>query len=76
MRDLHRISEEGKGKEGHIGLARLVEEHVDLDALLAIAAGAAVPPAPAQPAPELPLPRPRVRVAVAKDVAFGHSYSE
>lgn len=75
-RDLHRIDEDGKGKDEHAGLVRLVEEQVDMDALLEIAAGAAVPPAPLQLLPEPAPPPPRIRLAVARDVAFGHSYSE
>jgi cobyrinic acid a,c-diamide synthase len=53
------------------GLATLVEEHVDLDALLA--AGATERRAAASPAPP---PRPRVRIGIAHDEAFCFYYAD
>jgi cobyrinic acid a,c-diamide synthase len=58
-------------------LARTVEEHVDLDALLRIAA---IPGGP-QAAPEhdlfaLPAVQPRARIAVARDAAFTFHYQD
>jgi len=58
-------------------LARTVEEHVDVDALLLIAAQPGGP----QAAPEhdlfaLPPVRPRARIAVARDAAFTFHYQD
>lgn len=77
MGDLHRISEDGKAiKEGNMGLVRMVEDHVDIDALLDIAGTATVPLPAAQLAPQPATAHPRIRLGVAKDIAFGHCYSE
>ena len=58
-----------------------MEEHVDIDALLEIAASACVPPAPDSVAAaavprSVPDATPRVRIGVARDAAFGLCYSE
>ncbi len=77
MRELRRISEDATAtKDCRSGLVRLVEDQVDIDALLAIAATAAVPPPPAHLAVQPTPSQPRVRLGVAKDVAFGHCYAE
>ncbi|KAK9845805.1 hypothetical protein WJX81_002848 [Elliptochloris bilobata] len=70
-------------------LAGMAEEHIDLDALLAIAATARPPPPPPPgedaeaEAPAVGLPaavevgeRARVRIGVARDAAFGFYYAE
>ncbi len=77
MRELRRISEDATAtKDCRSSMVRLVEDQVDIDALLAIAATAAVPPPPAHLAVQRAPTQAQVRLAVAKDVAFGHCYTE
>jgi cobyrinic acid a,c-diamide synthase len=52
-----------------------VENSVDLDRLLAIAASAAPPPDAALPAAKMPAGR-RLRVGIARDAAFGFYYAD
>jgi len=54
----------------------MVEEHIDIDALLDIAGTATVPLPTTQLAPQPATAHPRIRLGVAKDIAFGHCYSE
>ncbi len=50
-------------------LAALAQAHIDLDALIALAA-----PMAASTAPPVPLPPPGQRIALARDVAFSFAY--
>ncbi|MDF2999719.1 MAG: cobyrinic acid a,c-diamide synthase [Xanthobacteraceae bacterium] len=50
-------------------LAALAQAHIDLDALIALAA-----PIAASAAPPVPLPPPGQRIALARDVAFSFAY--
>ena len=55
-------------------LGSLIAAHVNLEALLELAATASPPAAPLE-APPLQLSHPRVRIAVARDAAFNFYYN-
>ena len=71
-------SNEHAASQHQIALIRdLVSQHVDLDALLALAQQAPdVPPASTLARPTQLSTKPRVRIGIARDAAFGFYYAE
>lgn len=74
---LHMPGEEGVPSDYIARLAELLENNVDMDALVAIAKSAQPPRPPADAVPRpVAAPDDAVSIAVAQDAAFGFYYQE